>query len=344
MIEYSRAKELIKSHVPILGVESREIGSDLVGYVMAERILSGENVPAFRASIVDGYAVIADDGAGIYQVVDSVIAGDAKEETTDPEEKERGRLALSKMNIVSINSTSSPALKSLPVENAFAKFVANERKMRKIEKEKEIPNLIDSLKRFSQDLQLKSPVPPDLKEMFASSKRDLVYVKSVNAGDSITVGLKNGQVARITTGASVPVGGTAVVMVEDTKLISIDKNGEESSVEVLLASNSGDNIREIGSDVSIGELLMEKGEVVSLLGAEIALLSSVGVCEVKVYRKPRVGVLSTGNEVVDAGGDLRSGHIRDSNRPSLIAAIRNAGFEVVDLGIVVDEYVFDGNS
>ena len=100
----------------------------------------------------------------------------------------------------------------------------------------------------------------------------------------------------------------------------------------------GENVREVGSDVEKGELVLAKGEQVSAAGGEIGLLASVGVAEVLVYKRPVVGVLSTGDEIVehDREGALRLGEVRDTNRPTLIAAAQDAGYEVVDLGIASD--------
>jgi gephyrin len=86
-------------------------------------------------------------------------------------------------------------------------------------------------------------------------------------------------------------------------------------------------------------LVLAKGEQVSAAGGEIGLLASVGVAEVLVYKRPVVGVLSTGDEIVehDRLGGLRLGEVRDTNRPTLIAAARDSGYEVVDLGIASDK-------
>jgi gephyrin len=84
---------------------------------------------------------------------------------------------------------------------------------------------------------------------------------------------------------------------------------------------------------------MGKGDEVSAVGGEVGLLASVGVREVEVYKRPVVGVLSTGDEIVehDREGALRLGEVRDTNRPGLIAAAREWGYEVVDLGIASDQ-------
>lgn len=153
--------------------------------------------------------------------------------------------------------------------------------------------------------------------------------------------LKEGQIARITTGAPLPAGATAVIMVEDTVLVSKTEDGaEEKEVEILAEGvREGENVREVGSDIAEGSRVLGKGEQVTAVGGEIGLLAAVGVGEVPVYARPVVGVLSTGDEIVehDRAGGLRLGEVRDTNRPTLIAAAREAGYEVVDLGIASDK-------
>jgi gephyrin len=155
--------------------------------------------------------------------------------------------------------------------------------------------------------------------------------------------LEEGSIARITTGAPLPPGTNAVIMVEDTILKSMTQDGnEENEVEILTdAAKAGENVREVGSDVQDGETIMRKGEGISVIGGELGLLASVGVTEVTVYEKPVIGVLSTGDEIIPhhRAGPLRLGEVRDTNRPTLLTAIRGWGFDGVDLGIASDKYV-----
>ncbi|KAJ3975269.1 MoaB/Mog domain-containing protein [Lentinula raphanica] len=172
--------------------------------------------------------------------------------------------------------------------------------------------------------------------------------------------LPDGCIYRINTGGALPRGADTVIMVEDTKLIatypeasSVDDTpsgppGEEWKVETLiLAPPSRFNIRQPGSDVRQGDLVMRKGERITSGGGEVGSLIFVGKKEVKVFKKPIVALMSTGNEIRDisssastsssAGngeGDWKSW---DTNRPSLAAALEGMGYEVVDLGIVPDE-------
>lgn len=130
-------------------------------------------------------------------------------------------------------------------------------------------------------------------------------------------------------------------MVEDTLVASETPEGEESEVRLLASVQAGENIREIGSDVQKGTRILRNGNEITFAGGEVGILASVGVHSVKVFAKPVVGVLSTGNELVrhDEGRDLRMGEVRDSNRPSLLTALRSWGYEGVDLGIASDTYL-----
>ena len=153
--------------------------------------------------------------------------------------------------------------------------------------------------------------------------------------------LKSGQIARITTGAPVPDGADAVIMVEDTLIMAETPEGEEEQIRLLASVPAGENIREIGSDVQKGNLILRKGTEITFAGGEVGILASVGVSFVKVFAKPIVGVLSTGNELVSHTEErgLRLGEVRDSNRPSLLTTLKAWGYKGVDLGIASDTYV-----
>jgi molybdenum cofactor synthesis domain-containing protein len=138
-----------------------------------------------------------------------------------------------------------------------------------------------------------------------------------------------GTAAWITTGAPVPGGADAVVPVEATEV------SDGHVVIVDHAIRSGDNIRPIGVDVAAGTVVLESGH--QLGPAEIGLLASMGIDPVKVARRPRVSILSTGNELVEPDESPGPGQIRDSNRFSLIAAALEAGAEVIWAGHGADE-------
>ncbi|KAL1900363.1 hypothetical protein Cpir12675_001047 [Ceratocystis pirilliformis] len=152
--------------------------------------------------------------------------------------------------------------------------------------------------------------------------------------------LKEGQIARITTGAPLPKGATSVIMVEDTILKSTTADGkEEQEVEILADGvKPNENIREIGSDIAKGTIVLKKGEKISGIGGEIGLIAAVGATQVQTYHRPTVAVFSSGNEIVSTEDktNLLLGQVRDTNRPTLLSAIQNFGFEAVDCGIAQD--------
>jgi molybdopterin molybdotransferase len=153
-------------------------------------------------------------------------------------------------------------------------------------------------------------------------------VGELTAGGEARIGLQAGEAARIMTGAPLPDGSDAVVMVEDTSETA-------GVVELTVSPRAGDNVRPRGVDLTVGQTVLEMG---SRLGsAEIALLASVGVAEISVYRRPVVAVLATGDEVVPAWRTPELGQVRDSNQPALLAAIAEAGAIPVSLGIVRDD-------
>jgi len=237
MISVDDALKLIKEHTPSPTAISAKVNGGLVGGILAEDVTATEAVPAYRASIVDGYAIIAPTDGG----------------------SSKGTFPVSSI------SHATPG---------------------------EIPTL------------------------------------------------EAGTIARITTGAPLPPGATSVVMVEDTLLKTMTEDGkEEKDVEILADDvKLGENIREIGSDIKKGEVILQKGEEISASGGELGLLASVGKAEVMIYKRPIVGVLSTGDEIVehDRQGELRLGEVRDCNRPTILSAVRSSGFEVIDLGIAKD--------
>jgi gephyrin len=240
MLAVPDALKLISEQTPAPIVEQVPVNMKLGGAVLAEDVKAAESVPAFRASIVDGYAV------------------------------------------------------KIPSSGKFKKGV--------------YPVTIIS-----------HAQPGEVKE------------------------LKDGEIARITTGAPLPPGADAVVMVEDTVLKSQTDDGkEEKEIEILTdAIKAGENVREVGSDVKEGEIILKKGEGITVIGGEFGLLASVGTTKVSVYRRPVVGVLSTGDELIEHNreGPLRLGEVRDTNRPTLITAVRSHRFDAIDLGVASDKYV-----
>ncbi|HEY8446737.1 MAG TPA: gephyrin-like molybdotransferase Glp [Thermomicrobiales bacterium] len=156
----------------------------------------------------------------------------------------------------------------------------------------------------------------------ASPWREVIGVQT--AGQPISVEVTEGTAVRITTGAPVPAGADAVVRVENTEVADDHVIIHQESVE------PGENIRPVGFDLRRGDRLLPAG---TLLGpAEIGLVAGAGLDPVPVFRRPRVSILSTGDELVEPREPLQPGKIRDTNRFSLIAALADAGAEVVWAG------------
>ena len=137
-----------------------------------------------------------------------------------------------------------------------------------------------------------------------------------------------GTAARILTGGVLPEGADTVVMVEDVRLAG-------DAVTVPKGLRAGSNFHRPGADVRAGELVLTAGA--QLGAAELGLAAALGFAEVEVHRRPRVALMSTGDELVEVGKQPGPGQITDSNRWALLAALREAGVEVRILGIGPDE-------
>jgi molybdopterin molybdotransferase len=164
----------------------------------------------------------------------------------------------------------------------------------------------------------------------ADAPVELPVVDEVAAGASTDRVLGAGEAIRIMTGAPVPVGADAIVMVEDTERLD-----GGSRVRVNRSVDAGTAVRAAGDDVRVGASLYAPGTLVT--PAVAAVLASVNAAVVSVVPRVRVAVLSTGDELIDDGGPLLPGQIRESNRTMLHGLVRDAGCEAVDLGIVRDD-------
>lgn len=158
----------------------------------------------------------------------------------------------------------------------------------------------------------------------------LPVVAEVAAGHPALRPLVAGEAMRIFTGAPVPNGADAIVMVERTERLD-----GGATVAVLAAATAGDHIRRAGDDIEVGDVVLSAGE--HLTAGHLGVLATIGVQEVRAHRRPRVGVLSTGDELVAGGGALAPGQIRESNGRTLLALLTEDGFDAVDLGLVPDD-------
>ncbi len=137
-----------------------------------------------------------------------------------------------------------------------------------------------------------------------------------------------GETVRIMTGAPVPQGTTAVVMVENTRIPS------DGSVNILQKARPGENIRKSGEDFMAGDLVIKRGSLIR--PAEVCMLATTGAPEINVHRRPSVAVISTGDELVDIGETPGPGKITNSNGYSICSLVAEAGAKFIQLGIARD--------
>ncbi len=163
----------------------------------------------------------------------------------------------------------------------------------------------------------------------ATAGARLKVVATLPAGRAPDRAVGPGEAVRIMTGAPIPEGADAIVMVEDT---TVDDDG---FVAIGKTACPGDHVRPAGEDLAAGQVAFEPFTVLG--PGHLGVLASLGYQRVPVFHRARVGVLSTGDELVDDGGALRPGQIRDSNRPTLVAMLHEAGCDPVDLGVVADD-------
>jgi len=157
---------------------------------------------------------------------------------------------------------------------------------------------------------------------------ELKIVGSIKIGSRTGLRLRAGEAARIMTGAPMPKGADAVVMVEHVK----EKDGK---IEVLLPVTPGKNVSAQGEDVKLGEIVLQKGRI--LRPQDVGMLAATGNVKVEVSAKPHVAILSTGAELQEPGKPLKGAKIADVNSYSLSAAVASCGGMPLRLGIVPDK-------
>ena len=175
----------------------------------------------------------------------------------------------------------------------------------------------------------------DLADANTASPRTLRVVADIPAGFTSDVTIAHGQAARIMTGAPLPKGADAVIMVEDTNFNNREA-GTSAPKEVQAYKNidAGENVRRRGMDVKTGRKVLFEGH--KLRAQDIGLLAMLGVANVPVYRKPRVALLSSGDELTPVESPLEPGKVRDSNSYVLSSMIADAGCDILSLGIAPD--------
>ena len=169
-------------------------------------------------------------------------------------------------------------------------------------------------------------------EIFNADEQHPVQLKvigDVEAGDSSSRKIHRTESVEIATGAPIPIGANAVVMVEFTKRI-------ENKVQVFKPVSVGENVTAAGSDIMTGELLLRKSQVIG--PREVGLLAAAGVHRVQVFSKPRVAIFSSGNELVKSGETLDFAKLYDINGPTIAASVTECGGAPKFYGILPDNY------
>ena len=180
------------------------------------------------------------------------------------------------------------------------------------------------------------------RDTFGASDSLPAYLKligEVPMGDTPSFEIGAGQCALIHTGGMLPNGADAVVMVEYTQQISDvskDLGGLPREIEIFKSVADGENVIRIGEDVAQNQLVIPKGT--KIRPAEIGGLMALGFTSISVAKKPRVGLISTGDEVIDPGQTPRPGQVRDINSYTLGALVEKSGGEAVRYGIFSDQF------
>jgi len=158
----------------------------------------------------------------------------------------------------------------------------------------------------------------------------LNVIGEVYMGEKPGFRIKKGEAAKIPTGGMLPEGTDAVVMFEHTSLI------DEKIIEVLKPVASGENIIQVGEDCKKGDVILTKGH--RIRAQDTGALSGVGITKVWLYEKPKVAIITTGDEIVPPANPLKLGQVRDINSYTLSGLIETCGGTVIKKGIFPDEY------
>ncbi|EOU1461443.1 MAG: molybdopterin molybdotransferase MoeA [Clostridium perfringens] len=235
------------------------------------------------------------------------------------------------------------------------KFIALEEALEILNKntkalKSEVVSIKDSLKRVLYgDVKSKINNPPFNKSVFdgyafksedskGTSKENPIELKIVDeifAGMWPEIEIKSGEAVRIMTGAPIPVGVDCVLKQEET-----ERHGD--LVKIFKEMKANENISFMGEDIKIGETLIKKGKRLDY--ADLGIMASSGISEVTVYKKPRVLIISTGDEVCDINSTLKPGKIYDSNLYSLSARIEELGYNVLSMEHVGDNIIKIGEA
>lgn len=197
---------------------------------------------------------------------------------------------------------------------------------------------------LAQDITSPVNVPPhhnSAMDGYALRSEDLESNNTLNkvgysfAGQPFEGIVEQGQCVRIMTGAVIPQGVDCVIMQENTEVA-------EDKITFIKPAAKGANIRNLGEDIQKGALVLNKGH--KLVAADIGLLASLGIEAIDVFSKVKVAVMSTGDELVEPGGQLKAGQIFESNRYTVISMLKELPVEIIDLGIISDDQMILRNT
>ena len=203
--------------------------------------------------------------------------------------------------------------------------------------ETEIVSLHESLGRITaQDILSPANVPNydnSAMDGYAFSAQDLnslqlKVISTAFAGKAFNGTVSPGECVRIMTGAAMPQGADTVVMQE-----KVLRNGDY--IQLVETPKPRANVRYAGEDLQLGQNVLSAGHL--MRPADLGLLASLGIAEVKVYRKLKVAFFSTGDELVAVGQPLASGQVYDSNRYTLFGMLKRLGIDIIDLGAIADD-------
>ena len=166
------------------------------------------------------------------------------------------------------------------------------------------------------------------KDLPATGCQRFVIIGSAFAGSPFAGTVGAGQAVRIMTGAVIPAGADCVIMQEQ---VQVDKD----QIEIGAQHKIGENIRRAGEDLAVGEVALAQG--LRLRPADLGLLASLGINELRVWRRVRVAFFSTGNELRSLGEPLAKGQIYDSNRYTLLGMLKALDLDLIDLGVIPDD-------
>ena len=168
---------------------------------------------------------------------------------------------------------------------------------------------------------------------FGASESNPAYLNVTGAvamGESSDLAVGPGEAVRISTGGMLPPGADSVVMVEHTDAI------DDTTIEVYRSIAPGQNMVEVGEDIKKDEIALRSGY--RIRPQEAGMLAALGIQKVRVHKKPKIGIISTGDEIVPVGETPGPGQIRDVNTYTLLGLVQESGAKALTYGIVNDDY------